>query len=58
MGDQEFPLLPVWQDVPSRTDHAALTHLRKFSDPKNRLLSWSLKLSELDLVFEHRAGLR
>jgi hypothetical protein len=32
-----------------RTDHAALTYLRNFSDQNPRLLRWSIKLSELDL---------
>jgi len=39
-----------------RTDHAALTYLQKFTDHNSRLLRWSLKLSELDFVVEHRAG--
>ena len=39
-----------------RTDHAALTYLQKFADHNSRLFRWSLKLSELDFVFEHRAG--
>jgi len=39
-----------------RTDHAALTYLQKFSDHNSRLLRWSLNLSELDFVVEHRAG--
>jgi len=39
-----------------RTDHAALTYLQKFADHNSRLLRWSLKLSELDFVVEHRAG--
>jgi len=39
-----------------RTDHAALTPLQKFADHNTRLLKWSLKLSELDYVVEHKAG--
>jgi hypothetical protein len=39
-----------------RTDRAALTYLQKFADRNIRLLRWSLKLSELDFVVEHRAG--
>ena len=39
-----------------RTDHSALTYLRKFADHNSRLLRWSLRLSELDFVVEHRAG--
>ena len=39
-----------------RTDHSALTYLRKFSDQNSRLLRWSLKLSELDFTIEHRPG--
>jgi len=38
-----------------RTDNAALTYLQKFADHNNRLLRWSLKLSELDFVVEHTA---
>jgi len=41
---------------PVRTDHAALTYLQKFADHNSRLLRWSLNLSELDSVVEHRAG--
>jgi len=41
-----------------RTDHAALTYLQKFAEHNSRLLKWSLKLSELDFVVEHRAGSR
>jgi hypothetical protein len=37
-----------------RTDHSALTHLRKFADQNSRLLHWSLKLSEQDFTVEHR----
>ena len=39
-----------------RTDHSALTYMRNFADNNSRLLRWSLKLSELDFVVEHRAG--
>ena len=39
-----------------RTDHFALTYLRNFADHNNRLLRWSLKLSELHFVVEHRPG--
>jgi len=37
-----------------RTDHSALSYLRKFSDHNSRLMRWSLKLSELDFVVEHK----
>ena len=40
----------------ARTDHTALTYLRNFADQNSRLLRWSIKLSELDFVIEHRAG--
>ena len=40
----------------ARTDHAALTYLRNFANQNSRLLRWSIKLSELDFVVEHRAG--
>jgi len=40
----------------ARTDHAALPYLRNFSDQNSRLLRWSIKLSELDFVVQHRAG--
>jgi len=40
----------------ARTYHAALTYLRNFADQNSRLLRWSIKLSELDFVVEHRAG--
>ena len=39
-----------------RTDHAALTYLRNFSDNNNRMMRWSLRLSGLDFIVEHRAG--
>jgi len=39
-----------------RTDHSALTYLRNFADHDSRLLRWSLKLSELDFIVEHRPG--
>jgi hypothetical protein len=39
-----------------RTDHAALTYLKKFSDTNAKVMRWSLKLSELDFEVEHRAG--
>jgi hypothetical protein len=39
-----------------RTDHAALTYLKKFSDASAKLLRSSLRLSELVFVAEHRAG--
>jgi len=40
----------------ARTDHAALTYLRKFADQNARLLHWSIKLSGLDFVVEQKAG--
>jgi hypothetical protein len=40
------------------THHAALTYLRKFADQNSHLLRWSVKLSELDIDVEHRAGKR
>ena len=40
----------------ARTDHAALTYLRNFADQNSRLLRWSIKLSKLDFVVQHRAG--
>jgi hypothetical protein len=39
-----------------RTDHATLKYLQNFADQNSRLMRWSLKLSELDFVVEHRAG--
>jgi len=39
-----------------RTDHSALTYLQNFADQNSRLLRWSMKLSELDFVVEHRSG--
>jgi hypothetical protein len=39
-----------------RTDHSALTYLQNFADQNSRLLWWSIKLSELDFVVEHRSG--
>ena len=41
-----------------RTDHSALSYLRKFSDHNSRLMRWSLKWSELDFVVEHRPGFK
>ena len=38
-----------------RTDHAALTKLKTFSDTNAKLMRWFLKLSELDFTVEHRA---
>jgi hypothetical protein len=40
----------------ARTDHAALTYLRNFADQNSRWLRWSIKLSELDFVVQHRSG--
>jgi hypothetical protein len=37
-----------------KTDHAAHTYLKKFSDTNAKLMLWSLKLSELDFEVEHR----
>jgi len=37
-----------------RTDHAALTYLKTL-DTNAKLMRWSLRLSELDFVVEHRA---
>jgi hypothetical protein len=38
------------------TDNSALTYLRNFADHNSQLLRWSLRLSELDFVVEHRPG--
>ena len=40
----------------ARTDHSALTYVRNFADSHSRLTRWSLKLSELDFIVEHRPG--
>jgi len=40
----------------AQTDHSALTYLRNFSDQNQRLMRWSMKLSELHFTVEHRAG--
>ena len=39
-----------------RTDYSAFSYLRNFADHNSHLLRWSLKLSKLDFVVEHRAG--
>jgi len=39
-----------------RTDHSALSYLRKFSDHNSRLMRWSLEFSEFDFAVEHRPG--
>ena len=39
-----------------RTDHAALTYLRKFADRNSRVMRWSLKLAELEFTVEHKSG--
>jgi len=39
-----------------RADHYVLIYLRNYSDHNSRLLRWSLKLSELDFIVEHRPG--
>jgi len=38
------------------TDNAALMYLRNFADHNGGLLRWSIRLSELDFVVQHRAG--
>ena len=54
---QVFPILYVWKKkFLVRTKHLALTYLRNFADRNGRLLRWSLKVSELDFIVEHRAG--
>jgi len=39
-----------------RTDHAALAYLRNFADNNSRLMRWSLQLSGLGFIVQHRAG--
>ena len=39
-----------------RTVHAALAYLRNFADNNSRLMRWSLQLSGLDFIVQHRAG--
>jgi len=39
-----------------RTDHSALSYLRKFSDNNSRLMRWSFELSELNFIVEHKPG--
>ena len=39
-----------------RTDHSALTYLQNFGEQNSRLPRWSIKLSELDFVVDHRSG--
>lgn len=40
----------------ARTDHAALTYLRKFAHQNTRHFRWSIKLSGLDFIVEHKAA--
>ena len=49
-------MLCVWKKFLIRTNHSALTYLRKFADNNSRLMRWSLKLSEMDFAVEHRVG--
>ena len=39
-----------------RTDYSTLSYLQNFAEHNSRLLRWSIKLSELDFVVEHRPG--
>ena len=39
-----------------RTDHSALTYLRKFADQNTRRTRWSLKVAEPDFTIEHWPG--
>ena len=39
-----------------KTDHAALTYLRNFADHNSRILRWSLRLSHMDIVIQHRSA--
>ena len=39
-----------------KTDHAALTYLKKFADSNPRLMRWSLSLAAHSLSVEHKSG--
>ena len=39
-----------------RADHATLAYFRNFADNNSRLIRWSLQLSGLDFIVQHRAG--
>ena len=51
-----FPCYLFGRKFVVRTDHSALTYLRKFADQNTRLRRWSLKLAELHFTIEHRPG--
>jgi hypothetical protein len=51
-----FLCYPFGKTFVVRTDHSALSYLRNFADHNTRLMRWSLKLSELDFIVEHRPG--
>jgi len=53
---KHFRCYPHGRKFLARTDHAALKYLQKFSDQNSRLLLWSIRLSELDFVVEHKPG--
>jgi hypothetical protein len=55
-ANKHFRLYLLSKKFLVRIDHAALTYLRNFSDQNFRLLRWSIKLSELGFVVEHKAG--
>ena len=40
----------------AKTDHVALTYLKKFADSNTRLMRWSLKLAGFNFSVEHRPG--
>ena len=40
----------------AKTDHIALTYLKKFADSNPRLMRWSLKLAGFNFSVEHRPG--
>jgi hypothetical protein len=56
LGDQTNLCYLFGRTFLVKTDHAAITYLRKFADKNARFLRWSIKLSRLDFTVEHRAG--
>ena len=53
---RHFPCYLHGRKFLAKKDHAAMKYIQKFFDQNSLLLRWSIRLSQLDFVVEHKPG--
>lgn len=56
LGDTAFQISFIRGKFEVRTDHAALIFLHQFSDEISRLIRWSVRLAEFEILLLFKSG--